>query len=93
MMVFSKATIVIPVFDPSKRDYEYQCYNISQLDSPAVQRRLEDIEEYQYFKIANLGLLLVKDVVYTQCGGILFTCRKVRSYEQKQIQEEAPTPA
>jgi hypothetical protein len=80
--MFLAATIIIPKYDRTTREYDYECYNIAQLNSPAIQRRLEDIEEYDYLKIANLGLLLVKEVVYTRAGGIAISCRKVKSYEQ-----------
>lgn len=77
--MFLKATILIPVRDKNIL-FDYHCYDIKGLESPAVQRTLEDVMRHQYLKIANLGLLYIRDVEYTKIGGILITCKKVKTY-------------
>jgi hypothetical protein len=90
--MFFAATILVA----KGRVENYDYYPIGNLESPSVQRRLSEVEEYQYLKIANLGLLFVTDVTYTRVGGIVLTCRKVKKYEKgfepygkKQVKKKA----
>jgi hypothetical protein len=83
--MFLEALVIIPVYKGKPNDYDFDCYPITNLNSPMIQRQLEHLDTYDYLKIANLGLLMVKEVAYGKGGRISITCRKVHEYAKSSV--------
>lgn len=82
---FKQATIIYPQWDDVAKKNDFLCHPIARIDSPVVQHMLDWIEEGDMLNIKNLGVLVVREVMYTKKDGLCLSCNFILKEDEKNV--------